>query len=163
MIVQFVSGALPYQKVCTPEFIEVFVTSNNLRWVMPIVVFRIPVASFARSVARGAAPRDSCSPAPLPVLERARDRASVSLQLTALLGVVLAPLNRVAAGGRPRAPGHRRRMHRREFRLFWTWKSRRRTGRPILPAHVRALIQEVVTAPRSPWQKDYASYCTSFV
>ena len=24
-------------------------------------------------------------------------------------------------------------------------------------------IQEVVTAPRSPWQKDYASYCTAFV
>ena len=46
-------------------------------------------------------------------------------------------------------------MHRREFRLFWTWKSRRRTGRPILPAHVRALIQEVVTAPRSPWQNAY--------
>jgi hypothetical protein len=24
-------------------------------------------------------------------------------------------------------------------------------------------IEEIVTAPRSPWQKDYASYCTSLV
>jgi hypothetical protein len=30
--------------------------------------------------------------------------------------------------------------HRRGFRLFWTWKSRRRTGRPTVPADVRALI-----------------------
>ena len=31
--------------------------------------------------------------------------------------------------------------HRRGFRLFWTWKSRRRTGRPTVPADVRALIR----------------------
>jgi len=36
--------------------------------------------------------------------------------------------------------------HRRGFRLFWTWKSRRRTGRPGLPADVRALIRELSTA-----------------
>jgi hypothetical protein len=30
--------------------------------------------------------------------------------------------------------------HRRGFRFFWTWKSRRRTGRPTVPADVRALI-----------------------
>ena len=30
--------------------------------------------------------------------------------------------------------------HRRGFRLFWSWKSRRRTGRPTIPADVRALI-----------------------
>jgi len=29
--------------------------------------------------------------------------------------------------------------HRRGFRLFWTWKGRRRTGRPAVPPHVRAL------------------------
>ena len=34
-------------------------------------------------------------------------------------------------------------MHRRGFRLFWTWKSRRRTGRPIVPADVRALIRKM--------------------
>jgi len=27
--------------------------------------------------------------------------------------------------------------HRRAFRLFWTWKSRRRTGRPAVPHDVR--------------------------
>jgi putative transposase len=31
--------------------------------------------------------------------------------------------------------------HRRGFRLFWTWKSRHRTGRPTVPADVRALIR----------------------
>jgi transposase InsO family protein len=31
--------------------------------------------------------------------------------------------------------------HRKGFRLFWTWKSRRRTGRPPVPTDVRALIR----------------------
>jgi hypothetical protein len=35
--------------------------------------------------------------------------------------------------------------HRRGFRLFWTWKSRR-TGRPGVSADVRALIREMSTA-----------------
>jgi putative transposase len=35
--------------------------------------------------------------------------------------------------------------HRRGFRLFWTWKSRR-TGRPGVPKDVRALIRELSTA-----------------
>jgi putative transposase len=36
--------------------------------------------------------------------------------------------------------------HRRGFRLFWTWKSRERTGRPAVPADVRTLIRELSTA-----------------
>ena len=36
--------------------------------------------------------------------------------------------------------------HRRGFRLFWTWKSRQRTGRPGVPPDVRALIREMSTA-----------------
>jgi len=36
--------------------------------------------------------------------------------------------------------------HRRGFRLFWTWKSRRRTGRPTVPRHVRALIRTMSEA-----------------
>ena len=36
--------------------------------------------------------------------------------------------------------------HRRGFRLFWTWKSRHRTGRPAVPYDVRALIREMSTA-----------------
>ncbi len=35
--------------------------------------------------------------------------------------------------------------HRRGFRLFWTWKSRHRTGRPAVPAAVHALIREMAT------------------
>jgi hypothetical protein len=31
--------------------------------------------------------------------------------------------------------------HRRGVRLFWTWKSRRRSGRPTVPTDVRALIR----------------------
>ena len=36
--------------------------------------------------------------------------------------------------------------HRRGFGLFWTWKSRRRTGRPGVPRDVRVLIRELSTA-----------------
>ena len=36
--------------------------------------------------------------------------------------------------------------HRRGFRLFWRWKSRRRNGRPGVPPDVRALIRELSTA-----------------
>ena len=36
--------------------------------------------------------------------------------------------------------------HRRGFRLFWTWKSRHRTGRPAVPHDVRDLIRELSTA-----------------
>jgi transposase InsO family protein len=36
--------------------------------------------------------------------------------------------------------------HRRCFRLFWTWKSRRRTGRPSLPVDVRGLIRTMADA-----------------
>ena len=39
--------------------------------------------------------------------------------------------------------------HRRGFQMFWTWKSRRRTGRPTVPADVRLLIQTMSqTNPR---------------
>jgi transposase InsO family protein len=36
--------------------------------------------------------------------------------------------------------------HRRGFRLFWTWKSRRRMGRPNVPADVRQLIRAMAAA-----------------
>jgi putative transposase len=36
--------------------------------------------------------------------------------------------------------------HRRGFRLLWTWKSRRRTGRPTVPSDVRALIRTMSRA-----------------
>jgi len=39
--------------------------------------------------------------------------------------------------------------HRRGFRLFWTWKSRRRTGRPGVPPDVRALIRELSALVRA--------------
>ena len=36
--------------------------------------------------------------------------------------------------------------HRRGFRLFWTWKSRRRMGRPSVPPDIRALIRTMSDA-----------------
>jgi transposase InsO family protein len=36
--------------------------------------------------------------------------------------------------------------HRRGFRLFWTWKSRRRLGRPVVPLDVRVLIHRMAEA-----------------
>ena len=39
--------------------------------------------------------------------------------------------------------------HRRGFRLWWTWKSRRRMGRPTVPANIRTLIRTMAqTNPR---------------
>jgi putative transposase len=35
--------------------------------------------------------------------------------------------------------------HRRGFRLLWTWKSRRRLGRPVIPPDVRQLIRRMAT------------------
>jgi len=36
--------------------------------------------------------------------------------------------------------------HRRGFRLWWAWKSRRRLGRPTVPADVRTLIRTMAQA-----------------
>jgi putative transposase len=36
--------------------------------------------------------------------------------------------------------------HRRGFRLFWTWKSRRRQGRPAIPPDIRLLIRNMADA-----------------
>jgi len=36
--------------------------------------------------------------------------------------------------------------HRQGFRLWWTWKSRRRMGRPTVPADVRTLIRTMSQA-----------------
>jgi putative transposase len=36
--------------------------------------------------------------------------------------------------------------HRRGFRLFWTWKSRCRVGRPAVPREIRALIRTMSAA-----------------
>ena len=36
--------------------------------------------------------------------------------------------------------------HRRGFRLWWTWKSRRRMGRPSVPTDIRALIRTMANA-----------------
>jgi hypothetical protein len=38
--------------------------------------------------------------------------------------------------------------HRRGFRLWWAWKSRRRTGRPTVPADVRTLIRTMAQRTR---------------
>ncbi|MBV9514909.1 MAG: hypothetical protein JO280_12855, partial [Mycobacteriaceae bacterium] len=32
------------------------------------------------------------------------------------------------------------RWHRSGFRLYWRWKSRRRVGRPLVPAEIRDLV-----------------------
>jgi hypothetical protein len=37
------------------------------------------------------------------------------------------------------------RWHRKGFRLYWTWKSRKRTGRPPIDAEIRTLIRRIAT------------------
>jgi hypothetical protein len=41
------------------------------------------------------------------------------------------------------------RWHRSGFRLYWRWKSRRRVGRPAVPADIRDLIR-TITLPSYP-------------
>ena len=41
--------------------------------------------------------------------------------------------------------------HRRGFRLFWTWKSRRHLGRPTVPPDVRALIRRRMSDANPLW------------
>jgi hypothetical protein len=36
--------------------------------------------------------------------------------------------------------------HRQGFRLWWTWRSRRRFGRPTVPADIRTLIRTMAEA-----------------
>ena len=52
--------------------------------------------------------------------------------------------------------------HRRGFRLFWTWKSRRRTGRPPAPTDVRALIRELSTANPYGVRLGFTASCRSW-
>jgi hypothetical protein len=39
------------------------------------------------------------------------------------------------------------RWHRSGFRLYWRWKSRRRVGRPAVPADIRDLIRMISREP----------------
>jgi putative transposase len=72
------------------------------------------------------------------------------LRLTSADRILWTWLSRVWRGWRPALqlvkPETDIGWHRRGFRLFWTWKSRRRTGRPGVPKEVRALIRELSTA-----------------
>jgi transposase InsO family protein len=62
------------------------------------------------------------------------------------LGVAVAFVARLANRTRHRQTGTVIAWHRQGFRLFWTWKSRRRIGRPTVPADVRALIRTMAKA-----------------
>ena len=78
-----------------------------------------------------------------------RSRPS-QLRLTAADRVLWAWLSQVWSGWRPALvlvkPETVLAWHRRGFRLFWTWKSRYRTGRPAASPEVRALIRRMATA-----------------
>ena len=81
------------------------------------------------------------------VLNRSRPSR---LRLTAADWVLWAWLSQVWSGWRPALvlvkPDTVLAWHRRGFRLFWTWKSRYRTGRPAASPEVRALIRRMATA-----------------
>jgi hypothetical protein len=82
----------------------------------------------------------------LPVVHRARRPRLPLTPADGIVGVALAGVARLASGA---ASGKTRDClgwHRRVFRLFWTWKSRRRTGRPAVPKELRALIRELSSA-----------------
>ena len=83
----------------------------------------------------------------LAVLNRSRPSR---LRLTAADWVLWAWLSQAWSGWRPALVLVKAdtvlAWHRRGFRLFWTWKSRYRTGRPAAAPEVRALIRRMATA-----------------
>jgi hypothetical protein len=83
----------------------------------------------------------------LEVLERTRPHRVRLAKTDRWLWVVLA---RVWAGWRTALvlvkPETVIAWHRQGFRLWWTWKSRRRLGRPTVPADIRRLIRTMAEA-----------------
>src|ERR1700681_4785600 len=49
--------------------------------------------------------------------------------------------------------------HRQGFRLWWTWKSRRRMGRPTVPADVRTLIRTMSQGTRVGAPRGFMANC----
>ena len=83
----------------------------------------------------------------LQVLQRSRRR---HLPLTRADRVPWVWLSRIRSGWRATMvlvkPATVSAWHRQGFRLYWTWKSRRRLGRPSVPAELRALIRRMSDA-----------------
>jgi hypothetical protein len=83
----------------------------------------------------------------LQVLQRSRPRR---LRLATADRLLWALLSRIWAGWRTALvivkPETVIAWHRRGFRLWWAWKSRRRIGRPTVPADVRSLIRTMAQA-----------------
>src|SRR5262249_27273231 len=63
-----------------------------------------------------------------------------------VLELAVAPLGRLEAGAGHRATGNRGAMAPAGFRALWTWKSRKRIGRPGIPAELRALVRKMALA-----------------
>src|SRR5205823_811461 len=81
------------------------------------------------------------------VLQRSRRQ---QLRLTRADRVLWVWLSRIWSGWRTTIvlvkPATVIAWHRKGFRLFWTWKSRRRLGRPSVSAELRSLIQRMSDA-----------------
>ena len=83
----------------------------------------------------------------LHVLQRSRPRRLQLAQADRWLWVVL---SRVLTGWRTALvivkPETVIAWHRRGFRLWWAWRSRRRIGRPTVPTDIRTLIRDMANA-----------------
>jgi hypothetical protein len=83
----------------------------------------------------------------LQVLQRSRPR---QLRLTRADRVLWVWFSRIWSGWRTATvlvkPATVIAWHRQGFRLFWTWKSRHRLGRPSVPAELRSLIRTMSDA-----------------
>ncbi len=132
----------PYQKGWPSGFIEVSSPSNTLRSVMSIDVSGTPVACPAGSLARGPHLEMFVLRHQFRILERWR---RPRLRLTAADRLLWVWFSRISTEWRLALvlvqPATIVAWLQRGSRLFWTWKRRRRTGRPTAPADVRALIR----------------------
>ena len=133
---------VPTGKPIHADSLRLWSPSHSLRSVMPIVV---AVILSLRSLIRSRAALQLEILAlrhQLQVLERSRQPR---LRLTAADRLLWVWFSRIWSEWRPALvlvqPATVIAWHRRGFRLFWTWKSRHRTGRPTVPADVRELIR----------------------
>jgi hypothetical protein len=122
-------------------------------WTLQLDVQRTPYASV--SMPNRAPQNVSCSGrvtfpfAPsasnIVVISTTSSKSSRYLNI-AVMGLVLTSLVSLADGARHRQTRTVIAWHRRGFRLFWTWKSRHRPGRPTVPQEVRTLIRTLSAA-----------------
>jgi hypothetical protein len=141
------SPGVPAVNIGHLDSIEVAGVLDKPPTAAPVVVSLIHSLRFLVRFTPIAAPGDPRAPTPAAVVRRSR---RPRVRVAAVDRVPWAWLSRSWCDWRSVVqivrPETVLAWHRRGFRLFWTWTSRRRTGRPPVSSDIRALILDLSTA-----------------